>query len=229
MDLLPGKDLQLDNWYRGPIVGSVVPNYNSLVMKYIDGLSTVDQELFPGLREEHDKRRWRLYKFAFLIVLVMVPVLCFGPIWETTGRQAETLAKKTSAQSAAMNYSGEQTTQSSWLGGLQTTISDTFPALKIIPRGTMIPVEIESTQFGGGGRVLVMARTKSYVFTDNTVVIPPGSEVQGIAQRIGDKWEIRWSKISVLSVAGKEAAIQAMNEIRGKASLYGRSLLVEAN
>jgi hypothetical protein len=210
-------------------VGSVAPYYNSLVMKYIDGLSTVDQELFPGLREEHDKKRLRLYKCVFVISLGMVLVLCYGQLWETTGQQAQTFAKKTSAQGAAMNYSREQTTQPSWLSDLQTTISDTFPALKMIPKGTMIPVEIESAQFGGGGRATILARTKSYVFTDNTVVIPPGSKIQGIAQRIGDKWEIRWNKVSVLSVGGQQAAIQAMNEIRGKASLYGRSLLVEAN
>jgi hypothetical protein len=198
------------------------------MLKHTDGLTTLDQELFPGLREEDDKKHWRLQKWAFVITLALVLVLCSGKLWLTSRRQATDLADQASPQDVAKNHSAMQTTQASWLDEWETTISRTFTASKAIPKGTLIPVEIESAQPGRSGRARVLARTKSYVFADKTVMIPPGSEVQGIAQRYGDKWEIHWNSVSVLSVGGRQAEIQAMSEIPGKASLYGRSLLVKA-
>jgi hypothetical protein len=198
------------------------------MLKHTDGLTTLDQELFPGLREENDKKRWRLQKWAFVMTVSMGLALCSGKLWLSSGQQAKDLAGQDSARQAAMNYPIEQAFDTSWLGKLQTTISDTATAWTAIPMGTLIPVEIESAQLRSSGQARILARTKSYVFADKTMMIPPGSEVEGIARRYGDKWKIQWNSVSVLSVGGSQAHIQAINEIPGKAILYGRSLLVKA-
>ena len=199
------------------------------MLKHTDGLTTLDQELFPGLREELDRKRWRLKKWAFVLMLSVVMVLGSGRLWLTSRKQATDIADQASSQDAVKTHPGEQAAGNSWLGEWQITISDAVKTLRAIPKGTVIPVEIETAQFRGLGQVRILARTKEYVFPEKTVVIPPGSEVRGIAKLNGDKWEIHWDSVSVLSVGGRQAEIQAKNEIPGKESLSGRSLVVKTN
>jgi hypothetical protein len=199
------------------------------MLKHTDGLTTLDQELFPGVREELDTRRWLLRKWVFVLMLSLVMVLCSGEIWLGSGQRATDLAEQASSQHAAQKQLIVRPGDATWLGEWQSTISDTAKTLKAIPKGTLIPVEIESAQFRGTHKVRILARTKSYVFADKTVMIPPGSEVRGIAQRYGDKWKIHWDSVSVLSVGGNQADIQAKSEIPGKESLNGRALLVKTN
>ncbi|HXH49469.1 MAG TPA: hypothetical protein VNM47_09000 [Terriglobia bacterium] len=199
------------------------------MLKHTDGLTSLDQELFPGVREELDTRRWLLRKWAFVLMLSVVMVLGSGKLWLTSRKQANDIAEQASSKDAVKILPGEQAADNSWLGEWQITISDAAKTLKAIPKGTVIPVEIESAQFRGLGQVRILARTKAYVFPEKTVMIPPGSEVRGIAKLHGDKWEIHWDSVSVLSVGGSQAEIQAKNEILGKESLNGRSLLVKTN
>jgi hypothetical protein len=199
------------------------------MLKHTDGLTTLDQELFPGLREELDKRRWRLQKWAFVLMLSLALALGSGEIWMSSGTQATDLVGQTSSQHAAQKQLIVRPTEAAWLGEWQREIPDAAKTLKAIPKGTLIPVEIESAQFRGADRVSILARTKSYVFADKTVMIPSGSEVRGIAQRDGDTWKIHWDSVSVLSVGGSRTGIQAKSEIPGKESLNGRVLLVKAN
>ncbi|TAM82169.1 MAG: hypothetical protein EPN47_09480 [Acidobacteria bacterium] len=198
------------------------------MLKHSECLSTLDQELFPGIREEKDTKRWLLRKWAFAMMLGAALVYWFGPLWQTGGQQVKAIVGKTSLQDAAQDRSIVQTTQPSWLGGLKTSVSRNARASMVIPKGTLIPVEIEATQLGGLGQTVIRARTKSYVFPDKTVMIPAGSEVEGTAQRFGRKWEIRWDSVSVLSAEGRRADLEAMNEVPGTAGLYGKSLLVKA-
>jgi hypothetical protein len=199
------------------------------MVKHTDSLATLDQELFPGLREEKDRKRWWLRKWAFAIMLSLGLAICSGRVWLTGGEQVHYFAEQAPPQNIAQNQLITRTSQAPWLGERQRAISDTVAATKAIPKGTLVPVEIESAQFGGMGHARILARTQAYVFPDKTVVIPAGSEVRGIAGRHGDMWEIHWNSVSVLSVGGRQADIQAVSEIPGKASLNGRSLLVKAN
>jgi len=120
--------------------------------------------------------------------------------------------------------SGTQTlSQSPSLGEFQATISGVLRAPMIIPSGTMMPVVIESTQFHGSGQISVLARTTSDLFPNKAVVIPAGSQVQGIAQRVGKKWKIYWNSVSV---RGRRAKITGTDEVPETESLEGRSMLV---
>jgi hypothetical protein len=199
------------------------------MLKHTDGLTTLDQELFPGLREELDNKRWRLRKWAFVLILSLGLALCSGEIWVSSGPRATDLAEQASSQHAAQKQLIVRPGDASFLGEWQSTISKAAKTLKAIPKGTLIPVEIESAQFRGTDKVTILARTRSYVFADKTVMIPPGSEVRGTAQRDGGTWKIHWDSVSVLSVGGSQTDIQAKSEIPGKESLNGRTLLVKAN
>lgn len=119
---------------------------------------------------------------------------------------------------------GAQTlSQSSSLGGFQATLSGVLRAPIIIPSGTSLPVVIESAQFHGAGQVSVVGRTTSDQFPNKAVVIPAGSQVQGIAQRVGENWKIYWSSVSV---QGREAKIAGTNEVPEAGNLPGTSVLV---
>ena len=111
--------------------------------------------------------------------------------------------------------------QSPALGEFQATISGVLRAPMVIPQGTMMPVVIESAQFHGAGQVSVLARTTSDLFPNKAVVIPAGSEVQGIAQRVGGNWKIYWNSVSV---RGRRATITGTNEVPEAGNLQGRSL-----
>lgn len=199
------------------------------MLKHSLSLSTLDQELFPGVREEKDTRLWLLRKWAFAIILSVGLVYWTGPLWQTGTQRVEAITGKPSLQNSAYHPSIAQSAHASVRPGKsKTSVSETARASVLIPKGTLIPVKIESTQSRGLGQTRIVARTKSYVFRDETVMIPAGSKVEGTARRYGNKWEIHWHSVSVVSAEGREADIQAMNEIPGKASLYGRSLLIKA-
>lgn len=199
------------------------------MLKHSECLSTIEQELFPGVREETDTRRWLLRKWAFAVVLSAALVYWSGALWQAGGQQVENIAGKSSLQKNPQHRFLARTTQALWIDNLRTSISDTAKTSMVIPKGTVIPVKIESTQLGGLGQTVIRARTRSYVFPDKAVLIPAGSRVEGMAKRRGGKWEIHWNSVSVVSVDGQEADIQAMNRIPGKANLYGRSLLIRVN
>ena len=144
--------------------------------KRTDYLSTLDEERFPGIRVENHRNRWLPRECAFFVIVVLI--LCYGQLSGTTGQQVNNLAPKTSQQVALVNSSvvGTALTSISWLGGMQETFSHSFAGLKAIPKGILIPMEIESAEFGGAGRVAILARTKLYLVPDKTVVIPPAEK-----------------------------------------------------
>lgn len=109
------------------------------------------------------------------------------------------------------------------LGEFQATISGVLRAPIVIPSGTLMPVVIESAQFHGSGQVSLVARTTSDLFPNKAVVIPAGSEVEGIAQRVGENWKIYWSSVSV---RGRRATITGTNEVPEAGSLQGSSVVV---
>lgn len=113
--------------------------------------------------------------------------------------------------------------QSPSLDEFQTTVSGVLRAPIVIPSGTSMPVVIESTQFHGAGQVSVTARTTSDLFPNKAVVIPAGSEVQGIAQRVGKNWKIYWNSVSV---RGRRANITGTNQVSEGETLKGSSLEV---
>jgi hypothetical protein len=118
--------------------------------------------------------------------------------------------------------SGMQTlSQSPSLGEFQATVTNVLRAPIVIPSGTALRVVIESAQFHGSGQVSVTARTTSDLFPNKAVVIPAGSQVQGIAQRAGQNWKIYWSSVSV---RGSQAKIAGTNKVSQVQSLKGSSL-----
>jgi hypothetical protein len=109
------------------------------------------------------------------------------------------------------------------LAEFQATISGVLGAAITIPRGTMMPVVIESAQFHGSGQVAVTARTTHDLFPNKAVVIPAGSQVEGIAQRAGDYWKIYWKSVSV---RGRQAEISGTNKVPKTENLQGSSVVV---
>lgn len=109
------------------------------------------------------------------------------------------------------------------LGEFQMTLSGVLRAPIVIPSGTLMPVLVQSTQFHGAGQVSVVGRTTSDLFPSHSVVIPAGSEVQGIAQRVGKNWKIYWNSVSV---RGREAKISGTSQVPEGESLEGSSFQV---
>ena len=125
---------------------------------------------------------------------------------------------------ALQTGTGAQTlSQSPSLIEFQTTLSGVLRTPIVIPSGTAIPVVIESAEFHGSGQVAVLARTTRDLFPNQAVVIPAGSQVQGIAQRLGEKWKIYWNSVSV---RGSRARITGSNEVPVAGSLEGTSVVV---
>lgn len=214
------------------------------MLKHSPSLSTLDQELFPGVREEKDTRLWLLRKWVFAMILSIALVYWSGPVWQTGAQRVEAVTGTPSLHHSAHRQYIAQAAQASLRPGRsktsaqaayasgrpgpsQTSTPGTARASVVIPRGTLIPVEIESTRLRGRGQTVILARTRSFVFPDQAVLIPAGSQVEGTAQRHAGKWEIHWHSVSVVSAEGREADIQARNEIPVQASLDGRSLLIK--
>ena len=105
----------------------------------------------------------------------------------------------------------------------QSTLSGVLRNPISIPTGTSIPVVIESVRFDGSGQMALEARTTRDLFPNKAVVIPAGSQVQGIAQKSGAKWKIYWNSVSI---RGRGARISGSNVVPVAGSLQGMSVVV---
>jgi hypothetical protein len=91
-----------------------------------------------------------------------------------------------------------------------------------IPKGTSIPIVIETTEFEGVGRMRVVGRTTADLFPNSKTAIPAGSTVEGSAQKWQGSWKVYWSQVSVHGVS---IPISGSNEELGE-GLRGRSMMV---
>jgi hypothetical protein len=92
-----------------------------------------------------------------------------------------------------------------------------------IPHGTAIPVAIRSAQFAGMARMDVKGRTTSDLFPNSGLVIPAGSAVSGMAERIGNSWKISWTEVSI---GGKQVLLSARSTEPAAGSLQGKVLVL---
>ena len=93
-----------------------------------------------------------------------------------------------------------------------------------VPRGTSFSVAIRSLESRGVGRMQVRGQTVSDVSPSAGAVIPAGSTIEGTAQRVGGKWLIRWTD---LSVRDTHIEISGSSEEMTEGSLRGRTLVVK--
>ena len=93
-----------------------------------------------------------------------------------------------------------------------------------IPRGMSFAVAIRSMESRGVGRMQVLGQTVSDVSPSVGAVIPAGSTIEGTAQRVGGKWLIRWTD---LSVRDTHIEISGSSEEMTEGSLRGRTLVVK--
>jgi hypothetical protein len=105
----------------------------------------------------------------------------------------------------------------------QRELSTALRSPLTIPAGTAIPVAIESTQFAGVRRVDVKGRTTSDLFPNAGLVIPAGSTFSGMAERVGNSWNISWTESSI---RGRQILLSARSTEPGVKPLLGRLLVV---
>ena len=93
-------------------------------------------------------------------------------------------------------------------------VSQALEAPLVIPKGTSLPVLIETARTRGVGRMSVLGRTTADVYPSRTVVVPAGSEVEGTAERVADTWRILWTDVWIrgariaIAGAGSEPAAE---------------------
>lgn len=92
----------------------------------------------------------------------------------------------------------------------------------VIPRGTVMPIAIESAESQGARRVSVTARTRGELFPSPGVVIPAGSSIGGNANLIAGQWQIYWRDVFIRGVRAPIKAKSAEPE----GTLRGRILVV---
>ena len=92
----------------------------------------------------------------------------------------------------------------------------------VVPKGTSIPVVIESTEFEGVGRMRVVGRTTADLLPNSKTAIPAGSIVEGSAQKWQGVWKVYWTQVSVHGVS---TPISGSSEEFGE-GLRGRSMMV---
>ena len=107
------------------------------------------------------------------------------------------------------------------LGEFHMAVTRVLSAPITIPSGTVIPVVIDRTAFRGVGRFGLEGHTTMDLFPGPGVVIPAGSPVEGLAQRVGRHWEIFWSNVSI---RGQSVRIQATSEQPTDVDLLGRAM-----
>jgi hypothetical protein len=105
----------------------------------------------------------------------------------------------------------------------QREISTALSRPLTIPHGTAIPLAIRFAQFAGVRRMDVQGRTTSDLFPNAGLVIPAGSALSGMAERVGDSWEISWTEVSI---RGKQVLLSARSTAPAAGSLRGRLLVV---
>jgi len=93
----------------------------------------------------------------------------------------------------------------------------------IVPRGTSIPIIIETTEFEGVGRMRVVGRTTADLLPNSKTAIPAGSTVEGSAQKWQGVWKVYWTQVSVHGVS---VPILASSEEFSE-GLRGRSMMVK--
>jgi len=105
----------------------------------------------------------------------------------------------------------------------QRDISASLSSPLSIPRGTAIPVAIKSKQSAGVRRMEVRGRTTADLFPNSGLVIPAGSAISGMAERVGDSWMISWTEVSI---RGTQVLLSARNTEPAARTLQGRTLVV---
>ena len=105
----------------------------------------------------------------------------------------------------------------------QRDISASLSSPLSIPRGTAIPVAIKSAQSAGVRRMEVRGRTTADLFPNSGLVIPAGSAISGMAERVGDSWMISWTEVSI---RGTQVLLSARNTEPAARTLQGRTLVV---
>ncbi len=103
-------------------------------------------------------------------------------------------------------------------------LSGALEAPPSIPRGTRIPLVIESTEPEGAGQLTLVGRTTAALYPSSAVVVPSGSRVSGTARLIAGKWKIEWTSVSIRGVS---VGIRAGNDEPAGAPLRGRALFTE--
>jgi hypothetical protein len=92
-----------------------------------------------------------------------------------------------------------------------------------IPRGTAISVAIKSAHYASVRHMDVRGRTTSDLFPNSGLVIPAGSAVSGMAERIGSSWKISWTDVSI---GGKQVLLSARSTEPAVVPLQGRVVVV---
>ena len=92
----------------------------------------------------------------------------------------------------------------------------------VVPKGTSIPVVIETTEFEGVGRMRVVGRTTADLLPNSKTAIPAGSIVEGSAQKWQGVWKVYWTQVSVHGVS---TPISGSSEEFSE-GLRGRSMMV---
>ena len=105
----------------------------------------------------------------------------------------------------------------------QRDVSASLSSPLTIPHGTAISVAIKSAHYASGARVDVKGRTTFDLFPNSGLVIPAGSAVTGMAERIGSSWKISWTEVSI---GGKQVLLSARSTEPAVAPLQGRVLVV---
>jgi len=105
----------------------------------------------------------------------------------------------------------------------QRDLSASLSSPLTIPRGTAISLAIKSAQFAGVRRMDVRGRTTSDLFPNPGLVIPAGSPILGMAERIGNSWKISWTEVSI---GGKPVLLSARSTEAAVGPLQGRVLVV---
>lgn len=109
------------------------------------------------------------------------------------------------------------------LAEFQQRITTALRAPLSIPRGTSIPLSIQSAESRGTGRRRVLGRITADIFPNAGVVIPAGSAIEGTATRVGESWKIHWDEVDL---RGIRVPISATSEAPASGSLAGRALVV---
>lgn len=110
------------------------------------------------------------------------------------------------------------------LGAFRQQVVEAQARPIVIPRGTAIPVAIETTESEGVGRLRVRGRTTRDLFPSPAVVIPAGSDMEGTARVMSGLWSIHWTE---LSIRGARVEINATSEAPRTGTLRGSTLVME--
>jgi len=105
----------------------------------------------------------------------------------------------------------------------QRDVSTSLSSPLTIPRGTAIPVAIKSAHYASVRRMDLKGRITFDLFPNSGLVIPAGSAVSGMAERIGSSWKISWTEVSI---GGKQVLLSARSTEPAVAPLQGRVVVV---